>query len=73
MISDAQYLAAQLFISRHHIALSINSSEEEVAQSIVLTIRELLYNVGTVFYTRTKAIYPVPFKVIFTANRIADN
>lgn len=45
---------------KHHIASYINSSEDEVAQSIVLTSRMFLYDVGTVFYTRTQAIYPVP-------------
>lgn len=56
-----------------HGTLLRNYSEDEVAQSVVLTSRMFLYDVGTVFYTRTQAINPVPFKVILTANRIADN
>lgn len=83
---------------KHHLASTL--SEDEVAQYIVLTCRMFLYNVGTVFYTCTQAIYPVPvevalvvwvwrcgstkhaeiikvihlpFKVILTANGIADN
>jgi len=46
-----------------HGTLLLNYSEDEVTQSIVLTSRMFLYDVGTVFYTRTQAIYPVPVEV----------
>lgn len=46
-----------------HGTLLRNYSEDEVAQSVVLTSRMFLYDVGTVFYTRTQAINPVPVEV----------
>lgn len=56
-----------------HLLHDPNRSENEVTKLNTLLIGILVNDICSVLYTCTQAIHPMPFKVIFTANRARDN